>query len=74
MAAVGVERIEDKTRWTKALGEAAMIVYGDCTEDIELCKHSSAVDHEDTGQHLSASTGCNRLVKRHREPSKEDVK
>jgi hypothetical protein len=23
-------RIQDKTRWTKALGEAVMVVYGDC--------------------------------------------
>jgi hypothetical protein len=28
--AVAVGRIQDKTRWTKALGEAVMVVYGDC--------------------------------------------
>ena len=49
VTAVGMGRIQDKTRWTKALGESATIVYG---EDIELCKHSSAVDDEMTGQHL----------------------
>jgi len=30
--AVAVGRIQDKTRWTKALGEAATVVYGDCKE------------------------------------------
>jgi len=34
--AVGVGGIQDKTRWTKALGEAVPLVYGDCNEDIEL--------------------------------------
>lgn len=48
--AVGVERIEDKTRWTKALGEAVTVVYGDCNEDIELSKHSSAVGFDKAGQ------------------------
>ena len=28
--AVGVGRIQDKTRWTKALGEAVTVAYGDC--------------------------------------------
>jgi hypothetical protein len=36
-----VGRIQDKTRWTKALGEAVTVVYGDCNEDIDLSKHSS---------------------------------
>jgi hypothetical protein len=31
VAPVGVERIQDQTRWTKALGEAVTFVYGDCT-------------------------------------------
>ena len=47
---VAVGRIQDKTRWTKALGEAVMVVYGDSNEDIELCKHRSAVNHEMIGQ------------------------
>ncbi|HXV81460.1 MAG TPA: hypothetical protein VEG60_16405 [Candidatus Binatia bacterium] len=46
---VGVERIQDKTRWTKALGEAVTVAYGDCNEDIELSKHSSTVGFEKTG-------------------------
>ena len=50
---VGVGRIQDKTRWTKALGEAVMVVYGDCNEDIELSKHSSAVGFDKTGQSLT---------------------
>jgi hypothetical protein len=36
--AVGVGRIQDKTRWTKALGEVVTVVYGDCIEDMELSK------------------------------------
>jgi hypothetical protein len=28
--AVRIGRIQDKTRWTKALGEAVTLVYGDC--------------------------------------------
>jgi len=31
-----VGRIEDKTHWTKALGEVATVVYVDCNEDMEL--------------------------------------
>ena len=53
VTAVGVGRIQDKTRWTKALGEAVTVVYGDCNEDIEPSKHSSAVGHEKTGQSLT---------------------
>ena len=34
-----VGRILDKTRWTKALGEVATVVYVDCNEDIELSTH-----------------------------------
>ena len=50
--AVRVGRILDKTRWTKALGEAATVVYGDCNEDIDLSKHDRAVGHERTEQYL----------------------
>ena len=49
---VGVRRIQDKTRWTKAVGEAVTVVYGDCNEDIELSKHSSAVDFDKAGHSL----------------------
>ena len=51
--AVGVGRIQDKTRWTKALGEAVPVVYGDCNEEIELSKHSRTVRVEKTGHTLS---------------------
>ena len=47
-----VGRIQDKTRWTKALGEAATFVYGDCNEEIDLSQHSSTVGREKTGQAL----------------------
>jgi hypothetical protein len=50
--AVGVGRIQDKTRWTKAMGEAAPVVYGDCNEHVELSKHSSAVGFGKAGQSL----------------------
>jgi hypothetical protein len=50
---MGVGRILDKTRWTKALGEAATVVYGDCNEDIGLSKHSSAGGDETTRRYLS---------------------
>ena len=48
-----VGRIQDKTRWTKALGEAATIVYGDCKEDICQSRHRTAVGHETSGHDLS---------------------
>jgi len=51
--AVGVGRIQDKTGWTKALGEAVTVVYGDCIEDMEQSKHSGAGGHETTMRHLS---------------------
>jgi hypothetical protein len=51
--AVGVGRIQDKTRWTKALGEAVTVVYGDCIEEVDLSKHSGAGGHETTRRHLS---------------------
>jgi len=51
--AAGVGRIQDKTRWTKALAEAVPVVYGDCNEDIELSKHRSTVRVEKTGHTLS---------------------
>ena len=48
-----VGRIQDKTRWTKALGEAATVVYGDCNEEIDLSQHSSTVGHKTPGRELS---------------------
>ena len=36
-----VGRIQDKARWTKALGEAATVVYGDCNEDIDLSNRAA---------------------------------
>ena len=39
--AMRVGRIQDKTRWTKAVDEAATVVYGDCNEDMDLSKHSA---------------------------------
>ena len=49
---VGVGRIQDKTRWTKAWGEVARVVYVDCNEDIDLSKHDRAVGQETSGQYL----------------------
>jgi hypothetical protein len=67
VTAVGVGRIQDKTRWTKAVGEAATVVYGDCNEEIDLRQHSSIVGREKTGQSLTQTMGCDRAVKRNRE-------
>jgi hypothetical protein len=47
----GVERIQDKTRWTKALGEAVTVVYGDCNEGSEPSKHRSTGDRETSRPH-----------------------
>ena len=47
-----VGRILDKTRWTKALGEVATVLYVDCNEDIDLSKHDRAVGQETSGQYL----------------------
>jgi len=51
--AVGIGRIQDKTRWTKAWGEVARVVYVDCNKDIERGKHCSTGDRETSGLHLS---------------------
>jgi hypothetical protein len=48
-----VGRIQDKTRWTKALDEAATIVYGDCKKDSCQSRHRTAVGHERPGYDLS---------------------
>src|SRR5438552_17917072 len=53
VTAVAVRRIQDKTRWTKALGEAVMVVYGDCRGEIRRSRHSRTVGHENTGQLLT---------------------
>ena len=47
-----VGRIQDKTRWTKALGEAVMVVYGDCTGEIGQSKRTAYIGHESTGPSL----------------------
>ena len=47
--AVAVGRIQDKTRWTKALGEAATVVYGDCTEEIVQSRRTSIVGRRRPG-------------------------
>ena len=51
--AVGIGRIQAKTRWTKALGEAVTFVYGDCTGEIGQSRRNSTVGHENTGQSLT---------------------
>jgi hypothetical protein len=56
--AMRVGRIQDKTRWIKALGEAATVVYGDCNEDMDLSKHSAVGGHERTGRYLSWRLGA----------------
>ena len=51
--AVGIRRIQDKTRWTKAVGEAVTFVYGDCTGEIGQSRRNGTVGHENTGQSLT---------------------
>jgi hypothetical protein len=53
VTAVGMGRIQDKTRWTKALGEAVTFVYGDCTGEIGQSRRKGTVGHENTGQSLT---------------------
>jgi len=53
VTAVAVRRIQDKTRWTKALGEAITFVYEDCTGEIRRSRHSRTVGHENTRQLLT---------------------
>jgi len=48
---VGVGRIQDKTRWTKAVGEAVTVVYGDYNEGSEPSKHRSTGDRETSRPH-----------------------
>ena len=51
--AVGLGRIQDKTRWTKALGEAVMVVYGDWSAGNEPHKHRRADDGVRSGSYSS---------------------
>ena len=51
--AMRVGRIQDKTRWTKALGEAVTFVYGDCTGEIGQSRRNGTVGHENTEQSLT---------------------
>jgi hypothetical protein len=51
--AVAVGRIQDKTRWTKALGEAVTVVYGDCKEELGQSRHTGRFGHKHTGSSLT---------------------
>ena len=53
VTAIGIGRIQDKTRWTKAVGEAVTFVYGDCTGEIGQSRRNGPVGHENTGQSLT---------------------
>jgi hypothetical protein len=50
---VGLGRIQDKTRWTKALDEAVTVVYGDCNHGRAPSKHRRAGDRVTSGPHSS---------------------
>ena len=58
VTAVAVGRIQDKTRWTKALGEPVTLVYGECKEKIGQSRRTSTVGHENTGQSLTQRIDC----------------
>jgi len=51
--AVGLGRIQDKTRWTKALGEVVTVAYGDWNEGGAPSKHCHAGDRITSGPHSS---------------------
>ena len=51
--AMRVGRIQDKTRWTKALGEAVTFVYGDCKVEIGQSSRNRTAGHANTGQSLA---------------------
>ena len=51
--AVGLGRIQDKTRWTKALGEAVTVAYGDWNEGSALNKHCRGGHRVTSGLHSS---------------------
>jgi hypothetical protein len=51
--AMRVGRIQDKSRWTKALGEAATVGYGDWKHGREANPHRRAGDRMMNGAHSS---------------------
>jgi hypothetical protein len=53
MTPVGVERIQDKTRWTKAVGEAVTFVYGDCKVEIGQRRRNRTAGYGNTGPSLT---------------------
>ena len=53
VTAVGIGRIQDRTRWTKALGEAVTFVYGDCKVEIGQSSRNRTAGHANTGQSLA---------------------
>ena len=48
-----VGRIQDKTRWTKALGEAVRVAYGDCNHGSTPSKNRRIGDRVTSGAHSS---------------------
>jgi len=60
VTADAVGRIQDKTRWTKALGEAVTVVYGDCTGELGRSRRNGTVGRETTAQ--SGQSLTQRLV------------
>ena len=52
MTAVGLGGIQDKTRWTKALGKAVLVVYGIITTVWTQPNIAAAAAHEETEQYL----------------------
>ena len=51
--AVRRRRSQDKTRWTKALGEAVTVAYGDWNEGSEPSKQCRGGDRVTSGPHSS---------------------
>jgi hypothetical protein len=55
---VAVGRIQDKTRWTKALGTAVTFVYGDWKEEVGGSRRDSTVVGEKAAPSLTQRLGA----------------
>ena len=60
VTAVGVGRIQDKTRWTKALGEAVTFVYGDLG-GMSSSKYSCWPETVDLPPCVDAVASCDKI-------------
>ena len=69
-----VGRIQDKTRWTKALGEAVTVVYGDCNAGSAPSKHRRAGDRVTSGAAFELTCEIQLAITSEVRMSQEEVK